>query len=320
MAARNLTCMPRLPGVFLAIGALLLLQTDGLLAGSDQPARDKSTVGQQVYRRACATCHGLTGNGAGPAARYLDPLPRDFTMGTYKFRSTTAGQLPSDDDLYRTITRGVPGTMMPAFRNALNEQDRREVAGYIKIFSPMFLTLPQGEPIEIPEPTEVSERAVQEGRHIYMTLSCWTCHGSQGRGDGVAASGLIDVWGHDVRPPDLTSPYFKGGNAPEDVFRSIVTGFSGTPMPSFAESFRFARDDFRSDSAYDGIFSASEVATLNTYLSSQPSREEWDSLTDTEAKALMNRRKWALAHYVKSLSLKRGLVHALFVQDTEVTK
>ncbi|MFQ5772303.1 MAG: c-type cytochrome, partial [bacterium] len=50
--------------------------------------------GQQVYNRACVACHGKSGDGNGPAAKYLDPRPRDFTAGTYKFRSTPSGELP----------------------------------------------------------------------------------------------------------------------------------------------------------------------------------------------------------------------------------
>ena len=80
-----------------------------------------------VYNHACAWCHGKDGRGDGPAAfsinKYLSPRPRDFTRGLFKLRSTPSGQVPTDDDLLRTIERGIPG-YMPSFRG-LTAGERR---------------------------------------------------------------------------------------------------------------------------------------------------------------------------------------------------
>ena len=46
------------------------------------------------------------------------------TAGVYKFRSTMSGQLPTDDDLFRTITLGIAGTSMDHYA-VLPERDRR---------------------------------------------------------------------------------------------------------------------------------------------------------------------------------------------------
>lgn len=75
-----------------------------------------------LYRRYCAVCHGVTGRGYGPAAALVDPYPRDFTQGKYKFKSTRAAQRPTTDDLLRILERGVPGTSMPAYTTLPSEQ------------------------------------------------------------------------------------------------------------------------------------------------------------------------------------------------------
>ena len=86
----------------------------------DIPARpDPASVdleaGRAVYEDRCWFCHGEEGMGDGPVAEYLWPRPRDFTMGSYKLRTTTTGELPLDEDLYRTISIGLAGSSMPAW-------------------------------------------------------------------------------------------------------------------------------------------------------------------------------------------------------------
>ena len=76
---------------------------------------DLRALGQEVFVDHCAGCHGARGDGAGRAATFLSPLPRDFTAGVFKFRSTPSGSLPTDGDLFRTITRGVRWTAMPTW-------------------------------------------------------------------------------------------------------------------------------------------------------------------------------------------------------------
>ncbi len=76
---------------------------------------DEQGVQYGLYRQHCVTCHGLEGSGAGPAAAVLSPYPRDFRPGLFKYTSTAGGAKPVDDDLERTLLRGVPGTAMPSF-------------------------------------------------------------------------------------------------------------------------------------------------------------------------------------------------------------
>src|SRR5690606_32397769 len=41
-----------------------------------------------LYRKHCVHCHGISGDGRGPTALFLNPYPRDYRQGVYKFKST----------------------------------------------------------------------------------------------------------------------------------------------------------------------------------------------------------------------------------------
>ena len=115
--------------LFILFGILVVLN----LADA-QNAPEASERGKEVYENSCAHCHGIEGKGDGSAAENLLPKPRDFTRGLYKIRSTEAGQLPTDQDLFDIITEGMPGSSMPEWETALSANDRWEVVAYIKTF------------------------------------------------------------------------------------------------------------------------------------------------------------------------------------------
>ncbi|REJ68580.1 MAG: cytochrome c [Planctomycetota bacterium] len=69
-----------------------------------------------LYRKHCVHCHGITGDGAGPTAAFLNPYPRDYRHGRFKFKSTFSGAKPTRADLKRILMEGAPGTSMPSFR------------------------------------------------------------------------------------------------------------------------------------------------------------------------------------------------------------
>lgn len=71
--------------------------------------------GRKLYMQHCMHCHGFSGDGAGPTAEYLNPLPRDYRLGIFKFTSTRRPDKPSRADLTRIIKEGIPGTYMPSF-------------------------------------------------------------------------------------------------------------------------------------------------------------------------------------------------------------
>jgi mono/diheme cytochrome c family protein len=98
---------------------------------------DKSLAkGSRYYRIHCMHCHGLTGDGRGPTAAWVNPHPRDYRPGLFKFQSVdqksdkAADRKPLREDLLRTLTNGVEGTAMPAF-NMLSLGDREALVSYV---------------------------------------------------------------------------------------------------------------------------------------------------------------------------------------------
>jgi mono/diheme cytochrome c family protein len=297
-----------------------------LLAGATEakptaPFAASPLRGQTVYQKACAACHGETGNGKGQGAAPLDPKPRDFTAGLYKFRSTGLGDLPTDADLLKTVENGVPGTQMPSFRHTLTAQERVDVVSYIKKFSPDFdAAEEEAAVIEIPEPPATTAAYVAEGKNVFMTLDCWTCHGAAGKGDGNASKGLKDAAGNPIKPQNLTRTQYKSGADAKNVYRIIHTGLNGTPMSGFSGAFLFGGDKEINTGALASAYSKDELKTLQDYLARQPKLEAAQALDDERKEALTQRRKWALVHYVRSLQKKPGIVQWLFTEDTEVTR
>ncbi len=181
-----------------------------------------------LYREHCAHCHGVTGDGAGPTALFLNPYPRDFRPGVFKFTSTHQGGKPTDEDLRRTMVRGIPGTAMPSFA-LLPEEDLDALIEYVKYLSmrgeseqlifPLVIddeeeldedilleevlepvvglwqssTLPQF--VVVPEEPRPSDRAasIAAGRELFQgERGCAKCHGPTGLGDGTERN--YDMW------------------------------------------------------------------------------------------------------------------------------
>lgn len=197
-------------------------------------AQGSAEKGKVVYEKRCAVCHGVEGKGDGPGARLLDPKPRDFTRGIFKLRSTTT--LPTDSDLLRTITEGMPATSMRSWES-VSEAQRPDLVAFIKSLSPRFTEERPGPPVQIPEPPPRSNELLALGREYYTEAGCVDCHGTTGKGDGPSAPTLKDDWGQPTRPPDLTVlGRMKGGSTIQGIYRTLTAGMGGTPMPSYADS------------------------------------------------------------------------------------
>jgi cytochrome c oxidase cbb3-type subunit 2 len=191
------------------------------------------------YRRYCAGCHGDLGDGNGENTPWLDPKPRDFTIATFKCRSTPTGTLPTDQDLFNTIGRGVTNSNMPVW-NSFSDQQRADLVAYIKIFSPRWEKEKAGEPIKIPAEPPITIESIAHGKVLFTKLECWKCHGPEGKGDGPSAATLTDSKDQPIRPYDFSSgsddSRFKCGSTNQDIFKIFMTGVDGTPMPSFADT------------------------------------------------------------------------------------
>lgn len=221
-------------------------------------------AGQRVYDLHCAGCHSLSGDGAGPAARFLSPRPRNFRRGIFKFKSTSSGERPLREDLFQTVTRGLSGSAMPDFR-LLSEEKRWDVVEYIRYlalrgeFEQLMLDV-AWEDDELPDPdsmaniidrrwdpenlraqfpteaeTDRDDASIERGRVLFIgtKATCSTCHGAGGRGDGPVADGYTDSWGYPIRPRDLTTGVFRAGSSGKDLWLTVANGIGGTPMPSY---------------------------------------------------------------------------------------
>ncbi len=204
--------------------------------------------GKRIYNFRCSACHGVTGEGDGPVAQFLDPRPRNFTFANFKFRTTKFSELALDEDLFRTITRGVPGTAMPSWIT-LRTDERWKVVYYIKTFAEDFFSDPDFDPrrkddegddyvIEIPSFSASTPELVEAGKKVFVRAGCVECHGKEGRGDGTSAGRQFNYLKQRILPRDLSKGWtYKGGSRVEDIWRTLTSGLNGTPMPSFIGSF-----------------------------------------------------------------------------------
>ena len=119
----------------------------------------------------------------------------------------------------------------------LLKQERVDLVAYIKTFSTAFQEEKPGTPVEIPPEPPSTPESIQRGAQLFQTMNCWSCHGKDGRGYGPSAATLTDSKGNPITPFDFTSgSTFKCGDTDSDMFRDLVTGLDGTPMPSFGSA------------------------------------------------------------------------------------
>src|SRR5205809_785189 len=205
-----------------------------LLAGAAPAWAQDANAGKAVYERKCLLCHGEKGDGKCPAAELLLPKPSDFTRGLYKIRSTV-NKTPTDQDLFRIITEGMPGTSMPAWA-VLPEKDRHNLVAYIKSFAPeVFKEAPKK--LELPKEVSSSEASIKRGKEMFDAIECHKCHGTEGRGDGPSRPELKDEWGQPIAPANLTKRWnFRGGRSRTEIATRLANGVLGTPMPAFLEA------------------------------------------------------------------------------------
>lgn len=236
------------------------------LLGEPDASQPELERGYRVYTHYCQPCHGTSGDGNGPAAPYLNPRPRDYRAGIFKFTSTPYGSKPRRADLIRTIRYGAKGTSMPAFK-LLSPDDLEAVVDYVLVLThrgelerALVGEALNEEEIAPEYPAEAAEQVVADwhaasdafvqpmtpeppydaqsielGRQAFLTKGCSKCHGEDGRGQTQDNVGT-DAWGHPTKAADLTSGMFHGGRRPLDIYRRISSGINGTPMPAFKEA------------------------------------------------------------------------------------
>jgi len=151
-------------------------------AGDDAPGG--------LYRRHCQHCHGVTGDGLGPTASLMNPYPRDFRRGAFKFKSTPLGSRPTHDDLRRVIRDGIPNTAMPAFK-LLPDQQIEALTHHVK-----FLSIRgQFERLLIDESSDLNATA---GDRLYVAEEFLI---------GELLTGIVDQWNDAAQGATAVPPH-----------------------------------------------------------------------------------------------------------------
>jgi mono/diheme cytochrome c family protein len=221
---------PNEPFVLAETGlSLRKLQTAAGPVGSDELGRQHG-----LYRQHCVHCHGTSGDGQGPTAAILNPYPRDYRKGLYKFKSTKRASKPTDADLERIVREGIPGTAMPSF-DLLPQLEIEALIEYVKYLSmrgeseqALILAvndLGENEELKMerenlvgeilqpvaalwaaakddvvspePKPEGNQEESIAAGRKLFFgeLANCVKCHGPTAQGDGLAgATPDFDDW------------------------------------------------------------------------------------------------------------------------------
>ena len=192
---------------------------------------DEHGNGGGLYRRHCVHCHGTSGDGMGPTAAILDPYPRDYRQGKFKFKSTERAARPTDADLRHILAQGIPGTAMPSFL-LLPSDEIDALVEYVKYLSirgeterglvAAVVDLGEGEKLKLEHATLVEEilqpiteewntakekiiapppkpqaqlaQSVKQGQELFYgkRANCVKCHGESALGDGQATD--YDDW------------------------------------------------------------------------------------------------------------------------------
>jgi DMSO reductase family type II enzyme heme b subunit len=223
---------------------------------AQEPSAEMIEAGKRVYFTKCVWCHGVDGAGDGPGADRLWPRPRNFNQGTFKIRHTASGELPLFDsrkpvpgqnDLFETVTHGLPGSAMPSWEGILTEEQRLQVLSFVttQLVKDRKFTDKQSESQTILQlgdikPIAATEDSLKKGSELIVEKKCVECHGAEGRGDGNAFN-LKDDWGFAIQPADWHKCWnFRGSRQDpynvRNIFRTFSTGVNGTPMPSFADN------------------------------------------------------------------------------------
>ena len=243
--------------------------------------------GKKTYEKNCINCHGEKGDAVAPASERLYPEPRDFTLGVFKIKTTARDELATDQDIFKVITRGIPGTSMREWAELPNDV-RWGLVYYVKSFSDRFKEGKAPAPIKVGTPIPSSPESIEKGKELFSKdgIQCNSCHGDAGRGNGDLAMDLETDWETPIFPRDLTKRWtFKRGTGPRDIYYTIRIGVEGTPMPSFAEdldeeqTWHLANYVLSLSSPEEPIPTASyQVKLIQGELPEGPDDEVWNSV------------------------------------------
>lgn len=179
--------------------------------------------GRDIYAKRCLTCHGCAGKGDGPYAMINNARPADLRQERFK-------NLFTSFDFWR-VSEGVPGTIMPRWKESLSEEERWLVVLFVqKGFMDMAPHLTDEGDLptayDLKSPVDHTPEKLDAGKALY-TANCQFCHGYAGRGDGVDAAGLLPA------PPDFHDPEFYGAWKDGDWFWRVSESLPLRAMPKW---------------------------------------------------------------------------------------
>lgn len=213
-----LATFPALVGVLIVMPWVATAEMNPALAPAE-PAPIQPAEGAKIYAANCLVCHGGNGNGLGPLPVNLPGKPRNFTDQAWMAHH-------ADGTFYTSIARGVPGTSMPAFAGRLSEREIWASVAYVRGFSARTTS---GAPAR--GSTASSRWTAKHGAVLYGQ-QCAGCHGSGGRGNGLATSFYLRA------PRDLTNRDWMASRSDEQLRGVIRYGVAGSPMPGFVDVLR----------------------------------------------------------------------------------
>jgi high-affinity iron transporter len=154
--------------------------------------------GRTIFEKSCASCHGATGLGDGPAGATMNPRPPAIGMQTHMHGISPAMT-------YRILSVGIAGTPMAGFSGTLTPEQRWNVVAYVNSL-------------------RSSRAQLLEGEGLYLQR-CASCHGAVGTGDGALARSLTKL------PPELGSMAWQAEHSDEEIAAAVRDGIPGSAMP-----------------------------------------------------------------------------------------
>jgi mono/diheme cytochrome c family protein len=170
----------------------------------------------------CARCHGEKGDGLGICSAYLDPAPRNLTKAAFM----TSKPRPR---FVESLQKGVPGTSMPGWGQALGDDRINAVLDYVYTsFVKEPVRAPQGRKIPGTNPVAFSAESAARGEQIFVKR-CAGCHGRKADGKGPNS---LDI---SPRPRNLMNKAFVDAASDQRLMESILYGVQGTAMPPWID-------------------------------------------------------------------------------------
>lgn len=180
-------------------------------------------AGKEQYVDKCLTCHGCAGNGLGSYGGTLIVTPANFKQEPFR-------SMP-DDEFFWHVSEGIPGTIMPTWKESLTETERWQIIRYIKtIFAnPTMHDPAEGDPsgdyAGLTNPVPLNDQTLEEGKATFIR-ECMVCHGDAGRGNGPYRDFL------QPGPPDFGDGSY-GDYTDADYFWRISEGVPWSAMPAW---------------------------------------------------------------------------------------